>query len=84
MMLIKLFLQRIEENWGHFTAWLAEVIDYIESTNFDQKTIDLFCPVIQEELNKIFLHVIDPTYEENHDREKLLAIHRGENSGSQR
>ncbi len=71
-------LNRITEDLGLYTNWLRLVVDEVVLSNFDVSIMQRFTPIIKEELNLIFLHVIDDTYEaEGHSKEILQNIHDG-------
>ncbi|MHB1947927.1 MAG: hypothetical protein ACYCQI_07430 [Gammaproteobacteria bacterium] len=70
-------LNSINEPFGYFTQWLAEVISFFKEQNYKQRLLDYFQPEIQHRLNLIFVHVIDNSYETNLTREECKKIHDG-------
>lgn len=69
-------LSNISEEKGDFTAWLAQICETVMITN-NQELINRFAPLIQSELNQIFLHVIDQSYDTDKTLEYLLDVHQG-------
>lgn len=74
---IKDCLTKIEEPLGVYTSWLNDVLNAIEANHYHQPIIQYFSPMIQDELNQIFAHVIDNSYETHYSNESLQAIHDG-------
>ena len=76
--IIEQHIMDIKAPLGNYTKWLQEVIDVIKVCNYRKSIINFFEPLIKEELNKIFFHVIDNSYHPKHAKDKLLRIHHGE------
>jgi len=70
-------LSKISEPFGIFTGWLSEVCDYIKEQDYRQATMDHFMPIIRFNLNGIFEHVIDVSYESDKSQSELQDIHDG-------
>lgn len=75
--LIQHMLQQITEIHGTFTAWLNNTLLAIEANDYPQILIEKFTPIIQEELNNIFIHVIDQSYCTEKSLDHLKRIHDG-------
>jgi len=71
-------LSVIQEPLGTFTQWLRDVCDYIESKQYHETLCTHFSPLVEKNLNSIFFHVIDNTYNTEKTREELQRIHDGE------
>ncbi len=76
--LIKSMLQMIVEPLGVYTMWLSETLFALEQNQYPPALVKAMTGIIKKELNGIFLHVIDPSYDTPHTHEHLLAVHRGE------
>lgn len=70
-------LDIITEPLGDYTHWLFCVLSYIEDNDYDSLIIQQYQPHIMENLNLIFLHVIDNSYDTDKDNEYLLDVHDG-------
>jgi hypothetical protein len=68
----------ITHEFGPFTKWLSMVMNNIIYHNFDAELIARFTPIIQKQLNLIFLHVIDPSYNSDKSPDELKKIHDGD------
>ena len=71
-------LQGMNQEFGPFTKWLSMVLNHINFNDDDPELIARFTPVIQKQLNLIFLHVIDPSYNSDKSSEELKKIHDGD------
>lgn len=70
-------LGSITEPLGYFTQWLSGVISYVATLHYKQELLDYFLPDIISELNAIFIHVIDTSYDMNISLEEAKRIHDG-------
>lgn len=77
VILIDKTLARINEPLGTFTQWLDQLCDYLASIHYRQNMLDYFCPIIAEQLNVIFYHAIDGTYDTPLSLDELRRIHNG-------
>jgi hypothetical protein len=75
--LIEFNLNKINEPLGFFTQWLNELCIYFSNLDYKQETIDYFTLHIQNNLNSIFLHVIDQNYATHYSADELKKIHDG-------
>lgn len=75
---INLQLDNIAEPLGLYTSWLKKLVTNIEESQYCPNLIAFFTPLITKELNHIFIHEIDTTYDTPHSEEYLLKIHNGE------
>lgn len=75
--LINMKLGSIGEPLGIYTTWLRDVINSIKKNNYQQSIIDLFTDHIQHELNQIFIHEIDDSYDTEHSDFYLHQVHTG-------
>jgi hypothetical protein len=71
-------LQKIEEPFGPFTSWLSGLLEYFENVSYDQDKLNFFCSIIEQQLNLVFIHVIDNSYDTIFSAQELKAIHDGE------
>lgn len=71
-------LTQIKEPFGPFTSWLNETLESVRLNAYHQPIIDLFTQPIQNALNGVFYHVIDPKYDGPVSLEDLLKIHEGQ------
>jgi len=70
-------LLKISEPFGSFTSWLNDVCAYIKDQQYRKETMDYFLPIIRFNLNGIFEHVIDLSYESDKSQAELQDIHDG-------
>lgn len=77
MLIIQAALSSITEPLGYFTQWLSGVISYLASLNYKEELLIYFLPDIIAELNAIFVHVIDTSYDMNISLEEAKRIHDG-------
>lgn len=70
-------LLSITEPLGYFTQWLSGVISYLASLDYKKELLIYFLPDIISELNGIFVHVIDTSYDMNISLEEAKRIHDG-------
>jgi hypothetical protein len=75
--LINQQLLQISEPLGNYTQWLKELFVYLETQNHQPPLLDYFLPDIRDQLNLIFYHVIDNSYETGMNRMELKQIHDG-------
>lgn len=68
------------EYLGPYTSWLKQVITILENNAYAENLLSYFTPLLIKELNHIFQHDIDPSYETDHSAEYLSKIHHGETS----
>jgi hypothetical protein len=73
-------INNITEPLGVYTKWLKELLESLIVGNYNQKLTAAMQALIQKELNGIFLHVIDPSYETEYSSDELLKIHQGDSS----
>ena len=78
LMKISQQLEKITEPLGLYTSWLKQVADMLEQDNYAEPLVQYFTPMITAELNHIFQHYIDNSYDTPHSADYLLKIHRGE------
>lgn len=74
---IQAALMLITEPLGHFTQWLSALIAHVASLHYKKELLAYFLPDIINELNGIFVHVIDSSYNLNISMEEAKAIHDG-------
>jgi hypothetical protein len=74
-------LTSITEPLGIYTEWLYKIIQAIAANEYHDRFIQLFYPSIRRELNGIFAHVIDNSYDTKHSSDYLQAVHDGERLG---
>jgi hypothetical protein len=67
-------LNCINEPLGPFSIWLSKLIQYFASQNYKPSLLAYFIPQIQRNLNSIFLHVIDNSYE-TEKQESIIKNH---------
>ena len=60
--IIRVTLKSITEPLGFFTSWLLKIIVFLEE-DYDQVFADYLCPEVGGQLNALFYHVIDNTYD---------------------
>lgn len=77
ILIIQAALISITEPLGDFTQWLSNVLSFLASLNYKQELLDYFLPDIISELNAIFIHVIDTSYNMNISLEEAKRIHDG-------
>lgn len=77
VVLIESMLNKINEPYGAFTGWLQDVLLTLKSNQYHAPLIDFFQNKIRAELNGIFLHVIDQSYETTLTQKELADIHFG-------
>ena len=70
-------LQMINEEYGQYTGWLKEVIELTLQNGATKEQISFFNNSIRDNLNRVFMHVIDNSYETKIDKETLQDIHDG-------
>lgn len=75
--LISQKMSEISEPLGDFTQWLKDLFDYLEAQNFKAALLDYFLPDIRDQLNLIFYHVIDNSYQAEMSHADLKKIHDG-------
>jgi len=56
-------LNSINEPLGEFTTWLHRLLSYLAKEPHDQALLDFYLPIMMLELNGIFVHVIDNSYD---------------------
>ncbi|HEX4044243.1 MAG TPA: hypothetical protein VHZ76_01075 [Gammaproteobacteria bacterium] len=78
LMKISQQLDKISEPLGLYTTWLKQTVVMLQENNFCENLVNYFTPMITSELNHIFQHDIDNSYDTPHSAEYLLKIHRGE------
>lgn len=71
-------LDKIDEPLGLFTSWLKNLTEVLKENNYCQNMTDYFAPLIIKELNHVFQHDIDNSYNSPHSADYLQKIHRGE------
>ncbi len=71
-------LDNISGPLGLYTGWLKQITDTLRDNDYCPQMTDYFTPMIISELNHIFQHDIDNSYDTQHSAEYLLKIHRGE------
>lgn len=71
-------LNKINEEKGSFTQWLTELCEHFIKYQCRQAKLDYFFSIIQKNLNAVFVHVIDPSYETTYAHDEILQIHSGE------
>ena len=79
IILIEQVFKKINEPLGVFTQWFAEVLVFLKKQNYQEASIHYFLPEIQKNLNSIFEHVIDNSYDTDLSPEYLKKIHDGKN-----
>ncbi len=72
---IELELNSISEPLGLYTSWLKKVVDFINKKNNHSMVIKHYESAIKNNLNNIFKHVIDNSYDTPHSQETLDNIH---------
>lgn len=77
ILIIQAALMSITEPLGYFTQWLSGVISYLTSVHYKPELLMYFLPDIISELNAIFVHVIDASYDLNISLEEAKRIHDG-------
>lgn len=70
-------LKKITEPLGDFTQWLNDLLSYFETQSYNQALLAYFLPVISGQLNLIFYHVIDHSYDTDLSHEEGKKIHDG-------
>lgn len=75
--LINQQLSKISEPLGDFTQWLKDLFLYLEAQNYKKSLLDYFLPDIRDQLNLIFFHVIDNSYNAEISQIELKKIHDG-------
>ena len=80
VLIIDCQLKKIKEPLGHFTQWLFELTTYLADQNFDMDLIIFFTPVVKDQLNSVFYHVIDNSYDTLVSHEERKRIHDGLNN----
>lgn len=70
-------LEKIEKPLGLYTQWLFNLTQYFAGIEYRQTMLDYFLPIIQTNLNQVFLHVIDDSYDTTMTHEERLNIHNG-------
>lgn len=73
--LIEKRLQKITEPLWPLLSWLVEVCDYCRLQQYKPETLACFLPRAQNTLARIFLHVIDNSYETDVSSEERQKIH---------
>lgn len=71
-------LADISEPLGAYTSWLKKILENLAASKYNPNLIAFFMPLITKELNYIFFHEIDNSYDTPHTAEILLKIHNGE------
>ena len=74
---IKEKLDIINEPLGEFTTWLLDVLLFLAEEDYRQGLVDYFLHIIRNQLNLIFYHVIDNSYETDISLETSINIHDG-------
>ncbi len=77
ILIIQAALKSITEPFGYFTQWLSKVISFLATVNYKQELLIYFLPDIISELNAIFIHVIDTSYDMSISLEEAKRIHDG-------
>lgn len=77
ILIIHAALLSISEPLGYYTQWLSNLISYMASMHYKQELLDYFLSDITSELNAIFVHVIDTSYDMNISLEQAKRIHDG-------
>lgn len=71
-------LRKVDSPLEDFTKWLFDVIDLCALEKYRQKLLDYFLPLIMNQLNSVFFHVIDHSYDTTTiSLEKSKDIHDG-------
>ena len=73
-------LASIDEPLGLYTSWLKQTLQAVRQCDYRDSIIQLFQPKIINELNLIFQHDIDNSYDTKLPQEYLQRIHDGDNS----
>lgn len=68
----------INEPLGIYTQWLQKVLNTIMINDYNRFLIDDFAPLISQELNVIFVHDIDNSYDTHLSPYELASIHTGD------
>src|SRR5689334_8900690 len=71
-------LKNISEPFNIFREWLADVVSFLSSEKYRPALLALFLPTIRDQLNSIFHHVIDNSYDRQVTLEEAKKIHDGE------
>ena len=71
-------LADINEPLGAYTSWLKKILENIIVNKYCPNLTEFFTPLITKELNFIFFHEIDNSYDTPHTADILLKIHNGE------
>jgi hypothetical protein len=77
LILIEEQLHNISENWDDFNSWINQALHFIKHNQYDSAFVAAYTVAIQKELNSLFEHVIDDSYETPHSKAYLKAIHDG-------
>lgn len=75
--LINQQLSLISGPLGDYTQWLKELLLYLQNQKYRQALLDYFLFDIREQLNLLFHHVIDNSYETEISHAALKQIHDG-------
>jgi hypothetical protein len=73
---IQRYLNQVSESFP-FIVWLKEAINVMEVNEYHPPVIAFYKKAITEELNSLFLHVIDPSYDTSYTPDELWTIHQG-------
>lgn len=80
LLLIEVLLNNIKEPLGIFPQWLKEVLRSMKLNDYHPPLVEVLTKKIRSELNNIFLHVIDPSYESTLTQKELAQIHYGKSN----
>lgn len=75
--LIKQTLESITEPLGQFTQWLSDLIVYLEKNIENTALISYFLSEMKDQLNLVFYHVVDNSYDTTLTHEESKNIHDG-------
>lgn len=75
--LIRQQLMKITEPWGEFTRWVNQTIHLVTAAGCRQESLVQFAEHLRLELNDLFEHVIDNSYETLHSKSFLKSVHEG-------
>ena len=77
ILIINETLKKVTEPLGDFNQWLNKLLMYFETQSYNQALLTYFLPVISRQLNLIFYHVIDNSYDTDLSHEEGKKIHDG-------
>ncbi len=75
--LIEQQLNLITEPLGDFTQWLKNLLLYLKEQKYQKKLLHYFQKEINDQLNLVFYHVIDNSYNTEMSLLELQKIHDG-------